>query len=373
MDISKVGSPRERAERKENHVGTRTSRYHRLASLLTLIVVLVAAVAATATASQGATTVVVPKAYTAAQWAQVIAKAKQEGSVTIYSSQHPVLLAEMGKRFKEKYGITVNVNRQVDGVIVTQVTAEHSTGNAVADVWVSASKPHVLGSLRNGWVVQAQGPDFFKKRYDRTRFAKPGKAWAVGTAVLGIGWNTKLFPQGIKDYPGFLNPALQGKIGIPDPNVAPAFVDFYLWLEQTYGASFLTRLAALKPRIYVSTLPMQQAVTSGELSASILTPATTIDLKAQGAPVDFAIPPKGAWNAVWFGMVLKQSKHPNAAQLLANFMVTPEGQALVHKRYGSVLQGVPDTFWVPFRIQKLSDLTPAKIKAFQERWKSLFT
>jgi iron(III) transport system substrate-binding protein len=355
-------------------VGARSSsRHHRLTALLTLTVALVAVVAGTASASQSASSAVAPKPATAKQWAQVIAKAKQEGSVNIYSSQHPVLLADMGKRFKEKYGITVNVNRQVDGVIVTQVTAEHSTGNAVADLWVSASKPHVLGALKNGWVVQTTGPDFFKARYDRSKFAKPGKAWAVGTAVLAIGWNSKLFPQGIKDYPGFLNSALQGRIGIPDPNVAPAFVDFYLWLEQNYGANFLTRLAALKPRIYVSTLPMQQAVTSGELSASILTPATTIDLKAQGAPVDFAIPPKGAWNAIWYGMVLKQSKHPNAAQLLADFMVTPEGQALVHKRYGSVLQNVPGTFWVPFRQQKLSDLTPAKIKAFQERWKSLFT
>jgi iron(III) transport system substrate-binding protein len=221
--------------------------------------------------------------------------------------------------------------------------------------------------------ITTKGPDFFNKRYDRTKFAKPGKAWAVGTAVLAMGWNTKAFPQGIKDYPGFLNQALQGKIGIPAPTASPAFVDFYLWLEQTYGKDYLTRLAALKPRIYLSTLPMQQAVTSGELSAALLTPATTLDLKAQGAPVDFAIPPKGAWNAVWFGMVLKQAKHPNAAQLLANYMVTPEGQALALQRYGSVLKGVPGTFAVPFRVQKLSDLTPAKVKAFQDRWKSLFT
>jgi iron(III) transport system substrate-binding protein len=365
-----VNDPR---RREENQVGRKsTFRQHRLKLLSTLAVALVAVVAGTASASSTGAAAA-PKSATAKQWAQIVAKAKQEGSVTIYSSQHPVLLQNLAAKFKERYGINVTVNRQVDGVTVTQVTAEQSTGNAVADLWVSASKPHVLGALENGWVVQAVGPDFFKSRYDRTKFAKPGKAWAVGTAVLAIGWNTRLFPQGIKDYPGFLNSALQGKIGIPDPTAAPAFVDFYIWLEQNYGQNYLTRLAALKPRIYVSTLPMQQAVTSGELAAAILTPATTLDLKAQGAPVDFAIPPKGAWNAIWYGMVLKQAKHPNAAQLFADYMVTPEGQALVHQRYGSVLKGVPGTFWVPFRQQKLSDLTPAKIKAFQDRWKSMFT
>jgi iron(III) transport system substrate-binding protein len=337
-----------------------------------LVVVLVGGVAVSAaTAAKSATSAVAP--YTSAQWRNVIAKAKQEGSVAIYSSQHPVYLQDMANKFKERYGISVTINRQVDGVLATQITAEHSTGNAKADVWVSASKPQVLGSLKNGWVVDAKGPDFFLKRYDRSRFAKPGKAWAVGTAVLAIGWNSRAYPQGIKDYPGFLTQALSnGKIGVPDPKVATAFIDFYIWLQEVYGQNYLSRLAALKPKIYISTLPMQQAMTSGEIAAAILSPATTRDLKADGAPVDFAIPPKGAWNAPWFGMVLKQAPHPNAAQLLASYMVTPEGQRLVHKNYGSVLKGVPGTFWVPFRQQKLSNFTPAKVKTFNDNWDRLF-
>lgn len=334
-----------------------------------LVVGVVAASAATAAADKAPT--VTP--YTTAQWKTVVAKAKQEGSVTVYSSEHPVYLQDLANKFKERYGITVTVNRAVDTVLVTQVTAEHGTGNLKADLWISASKPQVLGALKNGWVTDAKGPSFFMKRYDRARFAKPGKAFAVGTAVLGIGWNSKAFPQGIKDYPGFINPALAGgKIGVPDPKAAPAFIDFYLWLQENYGANYLARLAALRPKIYVSTLPMQQAITSGEIAATILTPATTRDLKAQGAPVDFAIPPKGAWNAVWFGMVLKQAPHPNAAQLLADYFVTPEGQGLVHKSYGSVLKNVPGTFYVPFREQKLSNFTPAKVKAFNDNWDRLF-
>ena len=313
------------------------------------------------------------KPYTAAQWKSVVAKAKQEGSVTVYSSEHPVYLQDLANKFKERYGITVTVNRAVDNVLVTQVTAEHGTGNLKADLWVSASKPQVLGALKNGWVTDAKGPSLFMKRFDRTKFAKPGKAFAVGTAVLGIGWNSKAVPQGIKDYPAFLSQSLAGgKIGVPDPKAAPAFIDFYLWLQENYGDNYLSRLAALKPKIYVSTLPMQQAMTSGEIAATILTPATTRDLKAQGAPVDFAIPPKGAWNAAWFGMVLKKAPHPNAAQLLADYFVTPEGQALVHKSYGSVLKGVPGTFYVPFREQKLSNFTPAKVKAFNDNWDRMF-
>jgi iron(III) transport system substrate-binding protein len=331
------------------------------------------AAASAAMAASSTTSAAAPKPYTAAQWKALIAKAKQEGSVTVYSSQHPVYLQDLANKFKERYGINVTVNRAVDNVLVTQVTAEHGTNNLKADLWISASKPQVLGALENGWVTDARGPSFFMKRYDRSRFAKPGKAFAVGTAVLAIGWNTRAYPQGIRDYPGFLNAALgNGKIGVPDPKAAPAFIDFYLWLQENYGQNYLQRLAALKPKIYVSTLPMQQAITSGEIAAAILTPATTRDLKAQGAPVDFAIPPKGAWNAVWYGMALKKAPHPNAAQLLADYFVTPEGQGIVHKNYGSVLKGVPGTFWVPFREQKLNNFTPAKVKSFNDNWDRLF-
>ena len=345
------------------------SRVRLAAAVAVLLLGVVAASAATA-ASEATPAV---KPYTKAQWNALIAKAKQEGSVTVYSSEHPVYLQDLANKFKERYGISVTVNRAVDNVLVTQVTAEHGTNNLKADLWISASKPQVLGALKNGWVADAKGPSFFMKRYDRTKFAKPGKAFAVGTAVLAIGWNSRAVPQGIKDYPGFINQSLSGgKIGVPDPKAAPAFIDFYLWLQENYGADYLSKLAALKPKIYVSTLPMQQAMTSGEIAATILTPATTRDLKAQGAPVDFAIPPKGAWNAVWFGMVLKEAPHPNAAQLLADYFVTPEGQGLVHKSYGSVLKGVPGTFYVPFREQKLNNFTPAKVKAFNDNFDRLF-
>jgi iron(III) transport system substrate-binding protein len=343
------------------------------ARLIVAAAVLLLGVVAASAATAASEATPIAKPYTAAQWKAIVAKAKQEGSVSIYSSQHPVYLQDFANGFKAKYGITVNVNRNVDTVLVTQITAEQGAGNLKADLWVGASKPQVLGALKNGWITDAKGPSLYMSRYDRKLYAKPGKAFAVGAAVLGIAWNTKGFPQGVKDYPGFINQALAGgKIGVPDPKAAPAFVDFYLWLQETYGAGYLARLAALKPKIYISTLPMQQATTSGEIAGDTLAPATTRDLKAQGAPVDFAIPPKGAWNAPWWGMVLTKAPHPNAAQLLADYMLTPEGQGLVHKNYGSVLKGVPGTFYVPLRNQKLSNFTPAKVKAFNDNWDRLF-
>jgi iron(III) transport system substrate-binding protein len=312
-----------------------------------------------------------PKPYTQAQWARVIAAAKREGSLTLYSSQDPRGLQALADKFKAKYGISVTFNRQIDSVLAQQVTAEQGTGNVKADLWVIASKPFVLGGLKNGWATDARGPDLFDKRYDRTKYAKPGKAFAVGAAVQGIGWNTQQVRGTLSDYPDLLNPALQGRIGVVAPS-GPSLVDVYLMLEEHYGKDYVRKLAAMNPKIYASTIPMQQALASGEIAASALVGAQLLDLKAQGAPVNFVLPRKGAWNAPWFAMVLKRAPHPNAAQLMASYMVTPEGQAAVNRGYGAVLKNVSGTFYVPLRQQKLSNLTPQKVQAYQAYWDSLF-
>ena len=64
---------------------------------------------------------------------------------------------------------------------------------------------------------------------------------------------------------------------------APSIVDFYLWLEETYGEEYVEQLAALEPRIYPSSLPIGEALASGEISASpYAAPQTLEGLKARG-------------------------------------------------------------------------------------------
>ena len=266
--------------------------------------------------------------------------------------------------------VTVNVNRQIDNVLATQITAEEGTGKANADVWVANSKAYVLGALKNGWVADNATPSYFSKGYDRSIFAKPGKSFIVGSAVLGYGWNTSAYPAGLKSFKDLANPALSGKLGVLQP-LSPVAVDWYLWLQETYGKDFITKLAALHPRIYPSSVPMQQALTSGEIAAGSFLPTTTLDLISQGAPVQFKLP-EHPWNTPYYEMILKQAPHPAAAQLLADFMLSPEGQGAVNHHIGAVLKNVPETSYVIPRIQKLNELSPAKVTAFQSYWNSLF-
>ena len=352
-------------------VGGSTIRRGRAGVLVALAAAVVAALATTASASRHAAPPAGPKQATAAQWKALVANAKQEGSVTIYTVSNPTSYANMAAAFKAKYGITVTVNRNVDNAIVAQINAEESTGKAVADIWVATAKPYIYGALNHGWVADPVGPSFFSKQFDRKTYMF-GKAWISGEAVLGEAWNTQAYTGSVTGVPTFTTAAFaNGKIGVPDPRVSSSFMDWYLWAEAKWGKDILQKLAAQNPKIYTSTLPMTQAVASGEIIGAPVAAGTAITLKAAGAPIEFKVLPDN-WNAPYFGMILKQAPHPAAAQLLANYMESPEGQATVSATAGAIYPNIPGTFYAKPRVQHLNDFTTAKVNAFIAQWSSLF-
>jgi iron(III) transport system substrate-binding protein len=321
----------------------------------------------------GASTAVAPSAGIE----ELVAAAKKEGKVTIYSAQGLDALNNMAAAFKKEYpGIEVEVVRGVDGDLSTKIETEFNTGKGIADLFVSASLPWVQTNAKASRFIAPAGPELTGKgTYDAKQYVHEGGYFETNSAVLTFGWNTKLYPKGLTDYTDLLDPALAGgKIGVIDPTAA-SIVDFYLWLEETYGADFVSKLAAQKPKIYPSALPMGEALGSGEIAAaSFVAPLSLEPAKAKGAPVEYKMRSAGAWGARYYGMVLKSGQHPNAAQLLANYMVTPQGQQLITPAAGSVQPNVPGTLITndKVRLQDSSKLTPDAVAAYQKKWKSLF-
>ena len=135
-----------------------------------------------------------------------------------------------------------------------------------------------------------------------------------------------------------------------------------------------TQLAAQEPRIYPSALPIGEALTSGEVSAAAYAaPTQLVPAAESGAPVDFGVDEAGAWAARFFGVIPKSSDSPNAAALLADFMVTAEGQELVQANAGSVLD-VPTAVITNDRVRVMDlEATAAEpAAAYVEEWNALF-
>lgn len=338
-----------------------------------------AAAAAQTTAANDTATTAGDEATTPAAGAEdpeLIAAATEEGAVTVYSSQALDSLNQLAANFEAKYpGIDVEIVRGIDSDLAPKVEAENQTGQGNADLFVNASLSWVQDHADQDWFLPVEGPELTGQgAYDAEQFVHEGNFFEVGSAVLTFAWNTELYNAGITEYEDILDPELSGKLGVIEPT-APSIVDFYLWLEETYGEEYVEQLAALEPRIYPSSLPIGEALASGEISASpYAAPSTLEPLKAQGAPVEYGLGSDGAWGARFFGMILDTAPHPKAGQLFANYMVTAEGQEVVQAVGGSVLPDIPGTliYNEEVREQDLSKLTPEAVAAYQEKWNGLF-
>jgi iron(III) transport system substrate-binding protein len=309
-------------------------------------------------------------------WDAVVDAANDEGAVTIYSGQGLDQLNDMATRFESQYpDINVEVVRGVESDLAPRVEAENQTGNGIADIFVSASEPWVQTHAEMDWFVEPVGPNFSESEYNAGELLHEGGAFETNAAILTFGWNTELYPDGLEDYPDLLDPDLRGSIGVPEPT-APSFVDFYLYLEEHYGEDFLEDLAAQEPRIYPSALPMAEALSAGEIGAATFV-QVLVDEKEAGAPVDSGLAPEEVWGARFFGMIQETAPHPNAAQLLADFMISSEGQEALSRKNASVLPDIVDeglavAFIDDVRRQDLEQLTPEAVADFQAEWNSLF-
>ncbi|MFF0816888.1 ABC transporter substrate-binding protein [Rhodococcus sp. NPDC003318] len=306
-----------------------------------------------------------------AAWQDIVDKAEQEGSVTFYSAQNTAQNEEVARRFEEAYGITVNVVRDVEANLQSKLGAEWTTGNVVADVVSQTGVGWVRSGGEAGRFAVPVGPAFDTAEYHRDVNFIDDHSFATAAAIVAFGWNTDRLPDGLTTIDDLLDPELAGgKVGIQEP-VSASQVDFYQYLESNYGPNFLERLAAQQPRVYPGILPIAQALTSGEVAAGFSGALT--DEVADGAPVDFGVPEK-LWGARFYTSVLTAAPHPNAAQLLANFLVTPAGQTAYTRKTASVLPDVEGAVATVDRVaqQDLSKLTPESVDAYRARWKSLF-
>lgn len=308
-----------------------------------------------------------------AAWQKVVEAAKSEGEVTIYSSYSRESLEGLGKRFKEEYGIKVNVVREVDATLQQKLSAESQTGKQIGDVVAQATASWAQEKGAAGFFSPPVGPAFSSEDYLAKKTVASGGTFVSSATVMTFAWNTDRHPGGMTNYSGLLDPALAGgKIGVISP-VSGAILDFYKYLDANYGKGFVEKLAAQKPRIYTTALAISQALGSGEIAAAAyVQPQYT--QKSEGVPVDSGMAPR-PWAAPFYTGVLAGAPHPNAAQLLANYMITPAGQEPLALRSASVTPNIATAVTTIDQIapQDPALMNTAALDEFRREFDRLFT
>jgi len=260
---------------------------------------------------------------------RVLEKAKQEGTVSVYTSLSPTDAKPIVAAFESKYGVKVDMWRgQSEGVVQRVLTEARARRNAV-DV-VETNGPEMESMAREKALSEFYSPYF--KDIPPEVFPKHHQWVPDRLNFYIVAYNTnKVKPEEIpKNYEGFLDPKWKGRIAL-EANDSEWMGDLvHAWGEKR-AMDFFRRLAENKPELRKGHILLMQLIASGEIEVGLAAyygNAASAKLRGgavQWAAVDPVIArPQGI-------SISRTAPHPNAALLFADFMLSPEAQAMLGK------------------------------------------
>jgi iron(III) transport system substrate-binding protein len=258
---------------------------------------------------------------------RLAAKAREEGTLTLYTSMATTESEPLAKAFEARYGVKVQLWRALSENVLQRALAEARGRRRALDV-VETNAPEVETLGREQVVAEFDSPHFA----DLPAWALPAhRRWASDRTNLWVtGYNTgkvkrEELPATIE---GFADPRWKGRLAIEatDSDWMYGIINF---MGEGPGLELLRKLAALKPEMRKGHILVAQLVAAGELTVCLTTYSGNADsLKAKGGPIDWVVvePLVGRPQAI---AVAKNAPHPHAALLFADFVLSPEGQKLL--------------------------------------------
>ena len=307
------------------------------------------------------------------EWQTIVDAANQEGKVTVYSVMLPNQNEALEAGFEATYpDIDMEVVRITGGDMEARLDAEKQTNAEGADVGAHINYQWIVNAAEAGDLIEMVGPDARGPDWEGTPWNVDGLYQYSAFQILGIGCNTNMVETCPTSYQDVLKPEWQGLIGAVEPG-HQVLMDFWVFLEEQLGEEGMAQLRDLSPVFYASAVPAQQGLAAGEIAVTTYATAQLQADAAAGAPVEFTIPTP-AWSPPILSYIVGWSKHPNAAQLVLDYMATRDGQTAIAINGASALDGIEGT------LADIDDIEPLDVventaewaAPLQDEWRNFF-
>ena len=308
--------------------------------------------------------------YNGADREQVLyAGAKNEGKLTWYTSLAGDSYKAMVKAFETKYpGVKIEAYRVSGSDITTRMFEESKAKRYIADT-VETTEGNLM-FMRDAFLLRpyhsphfASYPEEAKEKGERGLYF-----WAIAReSYIGFAFNKNLLSKDAvpKNFEGLLHPELKARMGVSLSDPIYKVIGAML---KTKGQEFVKKLKVQEIALHTIIPPaLLDLIASGEVLASpgIFRNHVLVAVE-KGAPVEW-VPLDLVPTNVGGAAIAAQPPHPHAALLLADYLLGPEGQALLAKyQYGSATKDLGFKRWRPDH-----GISIDKYEKDLERWEKL--
>jgi len=252
-------------------------------------------------------------------WDKIVAEAKREGHVVLYSAFVGMAAHQtLKKDFEANYGITVEILEARASEIRERIRIEQVAGRFTADVSENGRTTTTL-QIEQDHVFDPFGPlpslGHLKPEFRADEIRLP--AFAIAYGILA---NTRLVkPEDEpKSWMDLTDPRWKGKILADDLRALGGGGVLFYVLEEHLGQEFHEKLAKQDLKFSREIPANERRIARGEYPLYLPVSLTSVP-ELKGLPVKFLAPMEGLPYIGYDLALLKNAPHPNAARLLMEY------------------------------------------------------
>jgi iron(III) transport system substrate-binding protein len=259
--------------------------------------------------------------------------AKKEGEVTWYTAHSNDTTAQaLGRDFEAAFpGIKANVVRTTAQVAYQRLTQEQKAGAMQVDVFSSTDIGHYV-ALKEKSLLEKYVPDNGSKVIEVYKNYDPDGFYTVTSAgLIGIAYNTAKLKEADapKNWTDLTDPKWKDKIALGHPGFSGYVGTWVVSLKKLYGWGFFETLAKNNPQIGRSINDTVTMLNAGERIVAGSGPnGTAMESAGKGNPLAMIYPPDGTVLIIAPSGIPKGVKHPNAAKLFMEYLLTVEASKI---------------------------------------------
>jgi iron(III) transport system substrate-binding protein len=263
---------------------------------------------------------------------RLIAGAKREGMVVVYTSAAVEDVAVLTAAFEKKYGVKVQVWRGSSENIVQRSVVEARGRRFDADAFETGSL--AMESMHQELLLQEVKTSALSELAPAA--IPPHREW-IGTRfnIFTAAYNTRLIKQDEvpKRYDDLLDRRWKGKLGV-EAEDSDWFGAVVGELGEERGLKLFRDIVATNGiSVRKGHTLLASLVVSGEVPFALTTYAYKVEqLRKSGAPLDWFVMPPGVARFEGVG-VARRAAHPNGAILFFEFMLTDAQDLLLQRAF----------------------------------------
>jgi iron(III) transport system substrate-binding protein len=266
-----------------------------------------------------------------AQDAKLIDAAKKEGGkAVLYGSLEAPVVEAVIQGFRKKTGLNAEYWRASAMSVMNRAMAEYRAGNPIYDLVLNNSDP-LLIMANDGMIAKYDSPT--AKSYPKDQI-DPRLGPISRYGIVGVVYHTGLIkpedaPKTIEDI---VNPKYKGKLVMADPTLHVTTIQWLASLHKIMAKEqtekFIHDLAAMKPTLVESMLPVSERVATGEIPIGLTFVKYAYTAAKGGAPLDYVRVEKMLGDT-HYAVLSNKAPHPNAGKAFIDYYLGDESMKIL--------------------------------------------